>query len=56
MKIHLVRTGGFGGMRREIRIETESLSRGEEVHFVSPKPAALAALMEGISHTAKTHS
>ena len=25
MIIHLVRTGGFGGMRREVRIETESL-------------------------------
>jgi Emfourin len=29
MKIHLVRTGGFGGMRREIRIETGSLAREE---------------------------
>ena len=29
MKIHLVRTGGFGGMRREVRIETRSLP-GEE--------------------------
>jgi len=25
MKIHLVRTGGFGGIRREVRIETRSL-------------------------------
>ena len=29
MIIHLVRSGGFGGMRREIRIETLSLSREE---------------------------
>jgi hypothetical protein len=29
MIIHLVRTGGFGGMRREVRIETRSLSPGE---------------------------
>jgi hypothetical protein len=29
MIIHLVRTGGFGGMRREVRIETGSLSREE---------------------------
>ena len=27
--IRLVRTGGFGGMRREVRIETETLSREE---------------------------
>ena len=25
MNIHLVRSGGFGGMRREVRIETQSL-------------------------------
>ena len=25
MIIHLVRSGGFGGMRREVRIETQSL-------------------------------
>ena len=29
MNIHLIRTGGFGGMRREIRIETGALSREE---------------------------
>ncbi|HVP24804.1 MAG TPA: protealysin inhibitor emfourin [Methanomicrobiales archaeon] len=29
MKIHLVRTGGFGGMRREVSTETESLAREE---------------------------
>jgi hypothetical protein len=29
MIIHLVRTGGFGGMRREARVETESLSSME---------------------------
>ena len=29
MKIHLIRSGGFGGMRREVRIETESLRREE---------------------------
>ncbi|HXW98527.1 MAG TPA: protealysin inhibitor emfourin [Methanomicrobiales archaeon] len=29
MIIHLVRTGGFGGVRREARIETGSLSRDE---------------------------
>ena len=29
MNIHLVRSGGFGGMRREIRIETQSLPSGE---------------------------
>jgi hypothetical protein len=29
MIIHLVRTGGFGGMRREVRIATETLSREE---------------------------
>lgn len=29
MIIHLVRSGGFGGMRREVRIETLSLPRGE---------------------------
>jgi hypothetical protein len=29
MKIHLVRSGGFGGMRREVRIETRSLRREE---------------------------
>lgn len=31
MIIHLVRSGGFGGMRREVRIETQSLSREERV-------------------------
>ena len=25
MNIHLVRSGGFGGMRREVRVETQSL-------------------------------
>ena len=29
MIIHLVRSGGFGGIRREVRIETQSLSREE---------------------------
>jgi hypothetical protein len=29
MKIHLVRSGGFGGMRREARIETQSLPSEE---------------------------
>ncbi len=29
MIIHLVRTGGFGGMRREVRIETGSLPAAE---------------------------
>jgi len=29
MIIHLVRTGGFGGLRREVRVETESLPFGE---------------------------
>ena len=29
MIIHLVRSGGFGGMRREVRIETRSLARKE---------------------------
>jgi hypothetical protein len=29
MIIHLVRSGGFGGLRREIRIETGSLAREE---------------------------
>ena len=29
MIIQLVRTGGFGGMRREVRIATETLSREE---------------------------
>jgi len=29
MIIHLVRTGGFGGMRREVRIETGSLPSRE---------------------------
>ena len=29
MIIHLVRTGGFGGMRREVRIETQSLPAAE---------------------------
>jgi hypothetical protein len=29
MIIHLVRTGGFGGMRREVRIETRSLPSTE---------------------------
>lgn len=29
MIIHLFRSGGFGGIRREVRIETRSLSRGE---------------------------
>jgi hypothetical protein len=29
MNIHLVRTGGFGGMRREARVGTESLPSAE---------------------------
>jgi hypothetical protein len=29
MIIHLVRSGGFGGMRREVRIETGTLTHGE---------------------------
>ncbi|HMA04955.1 MAG TPA: protealysin inhibitor emfourin [Methanomicrobiales archaeon] len=29
MIIHLVRSGGFGGIRREVRIETLSLTREE---------------------------
>jgi hypothetical protein len=29
MIIQLVRTGGFGGLRREVRIETESLPAAE---------------------------
>jgi Emfourin len=29
MIIHLVRTGGFGGMRREVRIETGALPSAE---------------------------
>jgi hypothetical protein len=29
MIIHLVRSGGFGGMRREVRFETQSLAREE---------------------------
>ena len=29
MEIHIVRTGGFGGMRREARVETGALPRGE---------------------------
>jgi hypothetical protein len=29
MNIHLIRTGGFGGLRREVRIETGALSREE---------------------------
>jgi hypothetical protein len=29
MIIHLVRTGGFGGMRREVKIETGTLPRAE---------------------------
>jgi len=29
MIIHLVRSGGFGGIRREVRIETRSLSSEE---------------------------
>jgi len=28
MEIHVVRTGGFGGMRREARVETGTLPRG----------------------------
>jgi hypothetical protein len=27
MIIHLIRSGGFGGMRREVRVETQSLPR-----------------------------
>ncbi len=30
MIIHLVRTGGFGGMRREIRIDTSVLFREDQ--------------------------
>ena len=29
MIIHLIRSGGFGGMRREVRVETQSLPREE---------------------------
>jgi hypothetical protein len=29
MEIHLVRTGGFGGMRREARVRTETLAPAE---------------------------
>lgn len=29
MIIHLVRTGGFGGLRRELRVETEALPSAE---------------------------